>query len=110
MESTPSAILSADFFESQGWHVKRREYGTRVYAEMFTLYDIHDVPFVEIRRRPLSDKSKAGGLFDERACHIRLSNVYCYSDSPIDHLREFVNRYEYIVIRIFRIDICLDGV
>lgn len=108
MESTPSAILSADFFESQGWHVKRREYGTRVYAEMFTLYDIHDVPFVEIRRRPLSDKSKDGGLFDERACHIRLSNVYCYSDSPIDHLREFVNRYEYIVIRIFRIDICLD--
>lgn len=100
--------LDANFFESVGWNVHRREYGTRVYGEMFTLYDVHDVPMIEVRRKPLSSNAHNGGLFDERSCHIRLTNVYCYADSPIDIMREFLTRYDYILVRIFRIDIALD--
>lgn len=75
---------------------------------MFTLYDINNIPMLEIRRRPLSDISVNGGLFDERSCHIRLTNNYCYVNNPIGILQEFLARYDYILIRIFRIDIALD--
>lgn len=98
------------YFERMGWSVRVREYGTRVYAQMFTLLDKQGYPFLEIRRKPLSDKMKDGGLFDEKACHIRVSNYYCYRPDVIAIVREFLNRYNYILVRIFRIDICNDFV
>lgn len=107
-EDTKLYPLTADFFEKDGWLVKQREYGTRIYGEMFSLCDKFGVPFIEIRRKPLSDKTKDGGIFDERACHIRFTNYYCYHNRPIDLLREFLNRYRYTLVRIFRIDICND--
>lgn len=108
LESSNLFPMNATFFESQGWNVRRREYGTRVYKEMFTLLDNEGYPFIEIRRHPMSEKSVNGGIFDEKSCHIRLSNYYCYHDEPINVLRQFLVRYDYILIRIFRIDICAD--
>ena len=97
------ARLDADFFEADGWIVNRRPYGTRVYAEMFTLLEhtTHE-PFIEVRRRPLSS------MLDESACHIRLTNRTCYYDHAALIMDDFLHRYNYTFFRISRIDICLD--
>lgn len=98
--------LDADYFQRQGYKVKRRDYGTPQYAEMFTVYE-NDFPFIEIRRNPYSLKQN-GGIFLSGHCHLRLANRACYAPSPIDDLRKFMlaNHYDYISIS--RIDICLD--
>ena len=67
----------AAFFVEQGYEVKAREYGTPQYREMFTILDGDHFPMYEIRRNPYSIKAN-GGVFDARACHIRLSNRQCY--------------------------------
>lgn len=99
--------LDAYFFIRDGWRVERREYGTRVYEEMFTLYDTHDEPFLEVRRAPKSN-GKEGGVLDMNSAHIRLVNRYCYFTDCVQRLRDFLARYNYQFRRIFRIDLCLD--
>lgn len=99
--------LDAYFFIRDGWRVERREYGTRVYEEMFTLYDTHDEPFLEVRRHPKSNGNEAGVL-DMNSAHIRLVNRYCYFSDCVQRLRDFLARYNYQFRRIFRIDLCLD--
>lgn len=96
----------ADYYERQGYQVKRRLYGTPQYREMFTLI-VDGVEFVEVRRAPYSVK-KDGGIFDERATHLRLSNRTCYEDAPIDHLRAFMVAHSYEFTSITRIDIAWD--
>lgn len=99
--------LDAYFFIRDGWRVERREYGTRVYEEMFTLYDTHDEPFLEVRRAPKSNGNE-GGVLDMNSAHIRLVNRYCYFTDCVQRLRDFLARYNYQFRRIFRIDLCLD--
>lgn len=108
LENSSVYPCTSDYFENLGYNVRIREYGTRVYGEMFTILDSAGYPFIEIRRRPLSDKAKDGGLFDERSTHIRLSNYYCYHPDAIDLVREFLLRHKYYLVRIFRIDIACD--
>lgn len=108
LESSNLFPCNADFFRERGWHVEEREYGTRVYRQMFTLFDQHGEPLFEIRRWPYSNQSKQGGIFPEESCHIRLHNRACYLDNPIAALREFMTRYDYFLVSIYRIDICLD--
>lgn len=98
--------LSAGFFMREGFAVNIRAYGTPQYAEMFTLYRDGE-QFLEIRRNPLSKKSK-GGILHDRACHIRLTNNTCYKQSPINLLRTFLVKFNYTLKGITRIDICLD--
>lgn len=98
----------SDYFEKCGYVVRCRDYGTRVYGQMFTLDDECGIPSIEIRRQPLSDKSKDGGLFPENACHIRLTNVACYRDDAVGFLRSFLARHNYTLQKIFRIDIAMD--
>lgn len=96
-------ILNADFFEADGWIVNRRSYGTRIYAEMFTLldYTTHE-PLLEVRRGVLSS------VLDAQSCHIRLCNRTCYYENAAKLLSDFLERYRYIFVRIARIDLCLD--
>lgn len=98
----------ASYFISNGYYVSVRDYGTRMYREMFTVEDRHGNPFVEIRRNPASDVAKGGGLFPKESCHIRLSNYACYGHDPVGELRAFMVRHGYTLVKIFRIDICLD--
>lgn len=98
--------LDADYFRQKGYTVKVRQYGTPQYKEMFTL-QLGREDFVEIRRNPYSKKS-SGGIFEDTACHIRLSNRTCYEESPIDHLRAFLLAHDYTYKSISRIDIALD--
>lgn len=96
----------AAYFERSGYQVECRAYGTPMYAEMFTISE-QGFPKFEVRRNPYSKKSE-GGLFEDTACHIRLTNRFCYSVSPVDELRAFLLAHRYQFIGISRVDICLD--
>lgn len=96
----------AEYYRAQQYKVDVRAYGTPQYREMFTVYD-GDEPFCEIRRDPYSIKGQ-GGIFDARACHIRLVNRACYRPYPIDDLRAFLLAHGYEYKCVSRIDIALD--
>lgn len=74
---------------------------------MFVIEDAEGQPWIEIRRNPASGSSSFSGLVPE-STHIRLSNRTCYADNPVEQMRDFLLRHEYIFKRIFRIDICYD--
>lgn len=107
LESNDRFPCNADYYRRQGYLVKEREYGTRVYKEMFTIVDEDNNPLVEIRRNPASGDSNFLGLLD-CSSHIRLPNWMLYQGNPIEFLRNFLLRNDYIFKRIYRIDICYD--
>ena len=99
--------MNAEYFRNQGYVVIERDYGTRVYSEMFTIEDEHGQPFVEVRRNPQSGSSEFTGL-SELSVHLRLVNRACYSNSPIRDLGDFMLKHGYLYQRLFRIDMCYD--
>ncbi len=98
---------NAEYFERQGYQVSVREYGTRVYNEMFTILDESGNPLIEIRRNPQSGESDFHGL-SEFSTHIRLVNWACYLDKAVSILRDFLARHDYIFRRIYRLDLAYD--
>lgn len=96
------------YYEGKGYHVRVREYGTRVYRQMFTLLAPNDEPLLEIRRDPASQGLQGIHAADE--CHIRLCNRTCYFDNAANFLANFLEKHGYRDIRISRVDICLDFV
>lgn len=94
----------ADFFRRAGFVVDEREYGTRIYNQMFTLMGDDGHPLLEVRRSPKSL------LMPQQATHLRLVNRSCYFDNAADVMAQFIDRYEYTFQRISRVDICLDFV
>lgn len=106
-ESNSEFPCDAGYFIRHGYQVKQREYGTRVYNEVFTIMDKDNNPFIEIRRNPKSGESEFSGL-SEFSTHIRLVNWVCYLDSCVSILRDFLVRHNYIFHRIYRIDIAYD--
>lgn len=99
--------MNADYFRSQGYIVHERDYGTRVYSEMFTVEDGYGNNFIEVRRNPKSGESSFSGL-SELSCHLRLTNRACYSNTAVRDMAEFLIRHGYIFQRIFRLDVCYD--
>lgn len=110
LESPNVYPCNAEFYRRQGYDVRERDYGTRQYREMFTIVDRDGLPWIEIRRNPVAGEDAKGvkGMFNPYSCHIRLSNVACYSNDPVTKLENFLFQYQYDVSRIFRLDICLD--
>ena len=96
----------AEYFRRVGLTVSERDYGTRVYKEMFTVNDVHGNPFVEVRRAPYS--TGYGGIHAVEECHLRLVNAACYLDNAAALMQNFIDTYSYTVNRISRVDICLD--
>lgn len=107
LEANDRFPCNADYYRRNGYLVKEREYGTRVYKEMFEIVDEMNNPLIEIRRNPASGQSSFQGL-SEFSSHIRLPNWVLYQGRPIDYLREFLLKNGYIFKRIYRIDICYD--
>lgn len=107
LESNDRFPCNADYYRRQGYLVKEREYGTRVYKEMFEIVDEQNNPLIEIRRNPASGSSEFQGL-SEMSSHIRLPNWMLYQGKPVDFLRDFLLKHDYIFKRIYRIDICYD--
>lgn len=97
------APRDAQFFRDAGFHVTEREYGTRIFAEVFTLYGTDNFPLLEVRRAP-----KSGAVIPVNGSHIRLVNRSCYYDNAADVMQQFLQRYGYLLQNISRIDICLD--
>ena len=110
LESVTHFPCNADFWRSQGWFVRERDYGTRQYAEMFTLEDREGNPFIEIRRNPVASGAgeKNEGIFSPYSTHIRLVNRYCYHENAVGLLSEFLARYDYDIQRLYRLDLALD--
>lgn len=96
----------ATYFRRAGLEVVEREYGTRVYKEMFTISDRRGNPFVEVRRNPYSQGFQ--GVHAAEECHLRLVNAACYYDDAAVRLQNFMDTYGYTFNRIARVDICLD--
>lgn len=109
LEDAARFPCDADFFEREGWRVERRQFGTRVYEEMFYLYGQDGHRWFEIRRKPYSDAGTVThGMFSERSCHLRFCNRTCYIPHCIDLLRNFLVTYGYELRKIYRLDICMD--
>lgn len=107
LESNQRYPCNADYFERAGYSVRQREYGTRVYKEMFEILNSNGDPVIEIRRNPASGSSDFNGLV-EQSCHIRLPNWMLYQGNPVQFLQEFLLKNDYIFKRIYRIDIAYD--
>lgn len=107
LESNNRFPCNADYYRKQGYLVKERDYGTRVYKEMFEIVDDMGNPLIEVRRNPASGTAEFNGL-SELSSHIRLPNWMLYQGNPIDFLRDFLLKHDYIFKRIYRIDICYD--
>ena len=99
---------NADYFRNQGCEVQEREYGTRVYREMFVIYGSDGLPAIEVRRNPAS--SGLNGIHDAEETHIRLVNRMCYYDDCAEMFEKWLENHHYTDIRISRVDICLDFV
>lgn len=105
-EEDPQFPFSVERMQRLGWEVERRAYGTPMYQEMYTLFR-GGVPVLEVRRNPYSKKSE-GGLFADGACHVRYSNRTCYGVSPMQEMRNFIERAKLHYRSISRVDICMD--
>ena len=107
LESNNNYPCNADYFRRAGYLVKERDYGTRVYKEMFEITDDMGNPLLEVRRNPASGQADFQGL-SEFSSHIRVPNWLLYQKDPIGFLRDFLLKHDYIFKRIYRIDICYD--
>lgn len=107
LEDSQKYPCDADYFREHGYFVHERQYGTRVYNQMFTIEDSEGHKWLEIRRDPCSGDSSFSGLVPE-SCHIRLVNRQCYFTDAVSKLREFLLLHNYVFKRIYRIDVCYD--
>lgn len=99
---------TADYFRNLGCEVQEREYGTRVYREMFVIYGSDGLPAIEVRRNPAS--CGLNGIHDAEETHIRLVNRMCYYDDCAEMFEKWLENHHYTDIRISRVDVCLDFV
>lgn len=99
---------TADFFRSCGLEVSEREYGTRIYREMFVIYGSDGLPAIEVRRNPASQG--ANGIHDPEETHIRVVNRMCYFDDCAEKFENWLKSYDYTDVRLSRVDVCLDFV
>lgn len=97
----------ADYFRRMGYFVTERDYGTRQYAQAFTVQDEHGDAWIEVRRAPKAGSSDFSGYVPE-SCNLRLVNRYCYSPTAVKDFTEFILKHGYIFKHIFRIDLCYD--
>lgn len=97
----------ANYYRYKGYEVSERDYGTRVYSEMFVIKDQYGHPWVEVRRNPPS-AGQPNSVLQINSCHLRLTNRACYYDRAAGALQDFLTLHGYSYSRISRIDICLD--
>ena len=85
--------LDADYFRSCGLVVLEREYGSKVWRDIFT---------IEVRRAPKSE------IIAPNIAHLRLVNRYCYFEDAPDIMQAFIEHHGYEFHHITRVDICMD--
>lgn len=95
------------YFRECGYWVNERDYGTRVFSQMFTILDERGEPDIEVRRAPYSRLDDAG-ILPINAMHLRLSNRSCYKENAARRLLDFMQHHSIIFKNITRVDVCLD--
>ena len=106
-ESNNRFPCDPDYFRSQGFIVHERDYGTRVWGQVFTIEDNEGHDWIEVRRCPPSGASDFKGL-NEYSCRLRVVNAQLYVDGCVKKFRDFLATHDYIFKRIYRIDIAYD--
>lgn len=106
-ESNSRYPCDSDYFRSRGFIVHERDYGTRVWGEVFTIEDENGHDWIEVRRKPPSGASEFKGL-NEFSCRLRVVNAQLYVKDCVQRFRDFLATNDYIFKRIFRIDIAYD--
>lgn len=107
----PPFFGAPEDYEKLGFRVAVRDYGTRVYKQMFTVI-ASGLPWLEVRRLPKSVASE-GGILHDGACNIRLVNRSCYEPNAISILYKFLSELGYnyknkSVCIVSRVDIAID--
>lgn len=92
----------ANYFRSCGSVVIEREYGSKVWRDIFTIEDEQGHAFMEVRRAPKSE------IIAQNITHLRLVNRYCYFEDAPDIMQAFLDTHGYEFHHITRVDICLD--
>lgn len=98
----------ADYFRSRGFVVHQREYGTRVFSDVFMIEDKFGQPFIEVRRAAYQSTEGRMGFMPVNGVHLRLTNNQLYAGNPIEKLRDFMLTNEYEFVKLHRLDIALD--
>lgn len=106
-ESLDRFPCNPDYFRDKGYWVQERDYGTRVFGQVFVIEDADGHPWIEVRREPPSGGSSFTGL-NEYSCRLRLVNAQCYVTDCVERLRAFMLQHGYIFKKIYRIDIAYD--
>lgn len=91
-----------EFFQARGMVVSVRDYGTRVWGEVFTIEGSDHLPFIEVRRAPKSE------VIACNVVHLRFVNRVCYFPDAARLMAQFMEAYNYDFLSIYRVDICLD--
>lgn len=99
----------AEYFMRMGYQVVVRDYGTRIYSQMFTVLDADGLPWFEVRRDLCANHIEgARPILPSNAAHIRCSNRTCYFTDTAVMLTKFCEANGYAIQRISRIDLALD--
>lgn len=104
----PKEPRPAEYFEGLGLDVTRREYGTKHWSEVFTIHDENGCEFMEVRRAPRHGAGDHHTIYPDNACNLRLVNRYCYFDTAAWIMSDFIEKHDYQIRRIFRIDLAID--
>ncbi len=91
-----------EYFQARGLVVSVRDYGTRVWGEVFTIEGSDHLPFIEVRRAPKSE------VIACNVVHLRFVNRVCYFPDAARIMAQFMEAYDYDFLSIYRVDICLD--
>lgn len=95
-----------DHSQYNDFAVRLREYGTRVYKHVSTIYYKHR-EFATLCYCPLSSQD-TGGIMNPRMCHIKLENSWCYDDRWFEVLMLALRVFRIKPKRVSRVDICCD--
>ena len=104
----PAQPRDIDYFVSRGFVVREREYGTRHWSSVFTILDDRGEDFLEVRRSPRHTVNGHHTIYPDCACNVRVVNRYCYYDTIMIILTDFLRDHGYEIRRIFRLDLCID--
>lgn len=108
LEPITSDPRDADYFRARGYVVHEREYGTRVFSQVFMLEDNYGQPFIEVRRAAYQSTESRLGFMPTNGVHLRMTNNQLYTANPIQKLRDFMVANDYDIVKLHRLDIALD--
>lgn len=97
------SVLETD----QIYKVKHRDYGTRVYKDIYDVYLTDATPLMTVCRTPLSSITN-GGILRPDMCHVKIANYWLYTEIYGDMLKSCLRHFRIKPLNISRLDLCCD--